>query len=335
MSEDEFIINLKQLLESDYFSRIIKEKEQISSEAKRKFITKAFNYLITTRDFTGFEKYIDRYYKENFPYKYLYHEKGLSTEEIKRLTHDNFIKNGFLFHITPSHNLESIHKDGLLTLNDKYQCDLYQKCLELEKIYQNIRTRNINKYPELLRTSSLIRIPGFSSLEERRFNTVYLSSNLDYITKTYGEFGEFSTFFVRDIFSNLNLREEIDYFSKEELKLKLINLLCNSNLKIKDKEIEKILDFYNLIAEDNKKNKDSYQSLLMIPTTKINNNSSMFKNLYQTNKLGVNIDFIIEYGKGEVENFGSIKPENIITITQEKDKTLSLSMNRQNKKTIE
>ena len=67
----EFYENLKQSLESDFFTELILSKGDINSDARRLFLVKSLYFLISTRDFDGFEEFLSHYYKDVFPYEYL------------------------------------------------------------------------------------------------------------------------------------------------------------------------------------------------------------------------------------------------------------------------
>lgn len=148
---------------------------------KKRIIIRSLNFLISTRDFDNFDYYLSNYYK-TFQTSYLM-KKGISINEVKSLMYDNYIKNSFLFHVTPSYNVDQILNDGLQTLNDKTGIDLYQESLKINRIFEDIHKRNNG----LLGIKSLINIPGEVELNEERFNSIYLSSNLEYILNTYGK----------------------------------------------------------------------------------------------------------------------------------------------------
>lgn len=334
MDEKEFIEKLKQLLESDIFPEIPHySRDNMKNGERQTLLTQSLNFLIATRDFDSFEQYMTsgyrRSYPHYFPYQYLQEQKGLTRKEIEQIIYENYIQNGFLFHVTPSYNLDSIFDNGLQSLNDKYKCDLYQKSLEVEGIYENIRRRNQGNFNNLFYPATLLRVPGFSKLPKERFNSVYLSSNLSYILNTYGHSSEFSNFFLNNLLESVNLSIlGSPVRSKEEWKKIIISVLDEDKIKIKDEEIEKLFNYYDLIAEDEERDFNSTQTLLMIPTRTIQSNTSVFRNLYQKNQLGLTTEHIVEYNDGEIETFGNIPPENIIALTEEKGKKLSLRMKK-------
>ncbi len=322
----EFYINLKQCLESELFREILLSKGDISCEGRRHFLVKCLYFLISTRDFENFNKFLNRYYRDMFPYEYLKEKENLSDEKVKELVYNNFIKNGFLFHVTPSSNVDEILNNGLQTLNDKYKCNLYKKSLELNDMYSQIRARNRN-LDELFKMPNLINIPGLEEYHKDRFNTVYLSSNLEYILKTYGESGELFNFFIRDLLWVFNRFDDVDVLTKEELKGKIIKIIKDSNAKIYDGEINQILDYIETIYE-NKKSEISTKSILLVPTNKINSNFTYFDSLYRNNSLNLNVETILDFSEGEVGSSQSIPADNIIAINTNEDKTLTLNIKK-------
>ena len=323
---EEFYKNLKKCLESDYFTDLLLYTGDINCDARRLFLVKALYFLISTRDFDNFNNYLNKWYKDIFPYQYLKEKTNLTDKEIKNMIYDNFIRNGFLFHVTPSNNVNDILSSGLKTLNDKYKCNLYKKSIELNLAYSQIRTRNANK-TELLKNTSLISTPGSRACREDRFKTVFLSSNLDYILKTYGESGELFNFFIRDLQLSLNNYDNVDSLTKDELKNKVIKMIKKSNIQILDEEIMQILDYMETIYED-KKDNDTTKSILLVPTNSIVNNSNEFKCLYKENSFNLPIEDILAHDHGEIRSVGSISPDKIIAITTNKDKSLSLKINK-------
>jgi len=319
MSNIEFIEGLQEIFYDDNFIKLLKQNYDINNSIRNNFIIKSLNYLISTRDFEGFNYYINHCSNDYFPYRYL-KQKELSEEEINKLLYDNYIKNGFLFHITPNYNVEEILEKGLQTLNDRCGFDVYQKSNELNKMYVIIKQRN----KDILSLNNLISVPGYNKLEQERFNSVYLSSNLGYVLKTYGKFSELSNLYVSNLFYAFGRQDNIENLEKKELRLKIIDLIKNSGAIIFEKEIDTILDFFDTTYKDKFYESNNEQAIILVPTNSINNNDKMFNALYKDNSLGLTIDRIIEINDGEVEYKGSIPSENIVAITQKENKVLTL-----------
>lgn len=322
----EFYEKLKQCLENGLFTESLLSSGDINSDSRRLFLVKSLYFLISTRDFDNFEKFLNSYYSDMFPYKYLKEKNNLSDEAVKNIIYDNFIRNGFLFHVTPSNNVDEILNNGLQTLNDKYKCDLYKKSLEVNETYSKIRTRN-SKLNKLFKMPNLINIPGTEEYHEDRFTTVYLSSNLAYILKTYGESGELFNFFIRDLLWNFNNFDGVDALTKDELKNKIVQIIKNSNAQIYDEEITQILDYIETIYEY-KKTELGTKSILLVPTSSITSNFTYFDPLYKKNSLNLDVETILDFSNGEIGSAESIRPSNIIAITTTKNKGLNLKIKR-------
>lgn len=322
----EFYEKLKQCLENEKFTKTLSSNGEVNSDSRRLFLVKSLYFLISTKDFENFDNFFNFYQRDIFPYEYLKETRNLSDEKVQSIIYDNFIKDGFLFHVTPSTNVDEILDNGLRTLNDKYKCDLYRKSLALNETYSKIRARN-SMLNQLFKMPSLINIPGLKEYHEDRFNTVYLSSNLDYILKTYGEFGELFSLFIRDLLWTFNNFDDVDTLTKVELKNKVIQIIKNSNAQIYDEEISQILDYIETIYED-KKNECSTKTILLVPTNTITSNFTYFDTLYKENSLNLPIESILDFHNGEIGSSESIHPNDIIAINTNRDKSLSLKRKR-------
>lgn len=169
-------------------------------------------FFIGTRDFNGISKFLNRYYRDVYPFEYLKEYTDLDEDTIGDIVYGNLLSDGFLFHITPQSNVENILANGLLTLNDKYSCDMYQRCNEVSETYSCIKDRNQGL--DILKMRQIVSIPGITGYEHDRFHNVFLSSSLDYALKTYGQNGELSTMFLRDIFWAFGIKQKLEGLSK-------------------------------------------------------------------------------------------------------------------------
>lgn len=317
MFDEIFIKKMNQSLQNADLVSMLIESEKSNSDYRRRLIVRIINYLISTRDFDGFNYYLNNYH-EIFPNSYL-RNKGLTKEESTDTIYENFIKNGFLFHITPSYNVDEIMKHGLKTLTDRCDTNIYQKSLEVNKVYNTIKRRNEG----LFSLTSLVSIPGYVELEEERFNSVYLSSNLDYILKTYGLSSELSNYFLRDLFYAFKGKEKYEKMTKQEIREEIISMMQSSKATIYEQEIDLILEYFNQIYHEKEGTRNTEQAILMIPNSIIKGDEK-FEFLYRNEKIKLPVETIIELDKGEVINHGSISPENILAITPNDDKTLRL-----------
>ena len=162
MTQREFYNNLKLVLESKEYKEMLdfySTRDELG-ERRRTFIVKTIYYLVASKDFSGVFKYLDRYYNQLFPYKHMRQEKGLSEVDVEDIIAKNVLVDGYLYHVTPSCNVNGILEDGLLTLNDKYGCDMYHKSNEVNDIYSRVKERN--KKEDIMKMRQLIRIPGIT-----------------------------------------------------------------------------------------------------------------------------------------------------------------------------
>ena len=310
-------INMKNILESKSIKKeLIDIEEQYGIEYVYDYIIKVINFLISTRNYNELIKYMD-FYKELFPKRYL-RTKGLNPKEIENTLYENYIINGFLYHITNKSNIEDILNNGLLTLKDKYGEEIFYDHEKINKIFNDIYERN-----RKISLKSIVNIPGSNSIEKERFNKVYLSSNLKYIISTYGN-PEIHYLFIRDLLWALNLFEiDIDKQEKEEIIKIIINKLNEYDIKEEEKNF--ILNFLNKYIKFDKVSKDD-KSIIMVPTNCINSTSTYFR-LYKSRKIEtINTEDLLELNYGEISNDGSIKSNNIMALTLNKDRSLSLKI---------
>lgn len=310
-------IKMKEVLES---TNIKKELEYISNNYDINhiydYIIKSLIFLITTKDYKELINYMN-YYSELFPKRYL-KSKGIDSNEIDSILYNNYIINGFLFHITSNKNVPDILSNGLLTLCDKYGNEIYYDYEKINKIFNNIYERN-----KSISLNSIVNIPGSTTIEKERFNKIYLSSNLKYIIETYGN-PEIHYLFIRDLLWALNLYNvEIDNLTKEEIIRIIKNKLNEYDIKEEEKNfIITFLDKYINFDKVSKNNK----SIIIVPTKNITSNDTLFR-LYKKRTIeSLTVEDLIELNSGEISNNGSIKPNEIIALTLNNDKSLSLKL---------
>ena len=320
MEKLEFYQRLKESIESDDFKEELICINERSYKHARLFLEKALYFLISTHDFNNFEYFINHRSSEKLPYRYLEEVKGLTKEEIKKELYKNFIRDGFLFHITRKSNVSQILNTGLLTLNDKYKCDVYQSCLDLDLVYQRIKERNKDNSNHIFTLPSLINVPGGYGFTKERFNTIYLSSDLGYILDTYGEVGEFSSLLVDDIFCAFTGYYEPLEDDKEKKISKIFDAILKNDIQITEEELFYILDFIKRFSEE-KKESSTEKSILMIDNNSLKNPSPVFEMLYRKNNLNLTVETIIQHNEGEIEHQGSIESQDIIALIPEDDNT--------------
>ncbi len=65
-------------------------------------------------------------------------EKGLTQTEADDLMFTNFIENGYLYHVTQTENLDSILEKGLVSLNKRFNENLYEECIKVNKCFNTL-----------------------------------------------------------------------------------------------------------------------------------------------------------------------------------------------------
>ena len=279
--------------------------------------------LVASKDFSGVFKYLDRYYNQLFPYKHMRQERGLSEVDVEDIIAKNVLVDGYLYHVTPSCNVNGILEDGLLTLNDKYGCDMYHKSNEVNDIYSRVKERN--KKEDIMKMRQLIRIPGITGYEKDRFNNVFLTSSLDYALKTYGENGELSKFFIRDILWAFGVNVDFVGLSKTEIKNLLLDSILKNKIDIYITELNILLAFIDCIYEECKAVESNEKAIVMVPVKDIVSNSSVFKEIFnEEGYLSWPLEVVLDYNDGEIQNVGSIEPDKLIVVDTNKDGSFSL-----------
>ena len=325
MTQRDFYNNLKIVLESKEYKEMLdfySTKDELG-ERRRTFIVKTIYYLVASKDFSGVFKYLDRYYNQLFPYKHMRQEKGLSEVDVEDIIAKNVLVDGYLYHVTPSCNVNGILEDGLLTLNDKYGCDMYHKSNEVNDIYSRVKERN--KKEDIMKMRQLIRIPGITGYEKDRFNNVFLTSSLDYALKTYGENGELSKFFIRDILWAFGVNVDFVGLSKTEIKNLLLDSIIKNKIDIYITELNILLAFIDCIYEECKKIETNEKAIVMVPVKDIVSNSSVFKEIFnEEGYLSWPLEVVLDYNEGEIQNVGSIEPDKLIVVDTNKDGSFSL-----------
>lgn len=311
MVEREYYLKMKHALECEMFKEELYSRK--SEEARRLYIVKYLYFLIGTKDFDGFSKYLSRYYKDVYPFEYLSDYSKLSDEEVEETVYRNMLIDGFLFHVTPQSNVANILDNGLLTLNDKYGCDMFQKSDDVNESYKRVKERNQGL--DILKMRQIVSIPGITGYEHDRFNNVFLSSNLEYALKTYGENGELSSMFLRDILWAFGIKETIFGLKLEDIKSLVIKSVKDRGIQIYDHELDKIFSFLDLIYEEKVTTDDSKKAIVMVPTKDIVNSTRHFNEFFRGDDyMAWPLSMIHEFHSGEVQNEGSISPDNLMIL---------------------
>lgn len=321
MVERDFYLKMKCALESEMFREELYSRN--SEEARRFFLVKYLYFLIGTKDFDNFTKYLSRYYKDVYPFEYLGVNTSMNDYEIEETVYRNMLIDGFLFHVTPQSNVNNILQNGLLTLNDKYGCDMFLKSDEVNETYVSVKERNQGL--DILKMRQIVSIPGITGYEHDRFNNVFLSSNLEYALKTYGENGELSSMFLRDILWAFGIKKDVYGIKLEEIKSLVIKSVKDNGVHIYEPELERIFSFLDLIYEEKVTTDDSRKAIVMVPTKDIVNSTRHFNEFFRGDDyMAWPLSMIHEFHSGEVQNEGSISPDNLMVLDLNEDNSFVL-----------
>lgn len=244
-------------------------------------------------------------------FKYYAKKYDIFGNETNRILYEKFFHQGYLYHITKPENIESILDKGILSLNRKYDQNVYRDCVEINRIW-----REFSKGKNTINTF-LIDIPQYSRLYSKRFYSTYMTTNLIDSLKYYGRRSELIETFVNNFFKELDLYETFD---KETLKEYIIEALYN-NFGLDHPEDSQFVSFYEKYYEPPKKGYNVLQTenkaIIMLPRHKIQKNKvngGLYKKLV-SNKT----DFWKNYLNCiDLEYHGNISKEGLIAIEIER-----------------
>ncbi len=240
-----------------------------------KNLSHAINFLVATRDFNDLENYqMNKRGMEFLPYEYLLDVKRKPLEEVYYSIRKNFIQNGYLYHITSIHNIDSILKNGILSLNSRFGNNLYEEAQGINALWNNISIRNNLKHDR-----PLIDIPDYEEIYKERFSSTYLSLDSLYAMLEYGKSGELMEYFVSDLLSVLGDSAQLNDKSKNNLRNRILILLIGQGYSIEQKEIDAILGFFDKYYQEYDIRE---KSIIMVPIKNvIGCNHNDYKNLLQ------------------------------------------------------
>ncbi len=253
---------LKELLDSYPYSLSIKKLMRILSFF---LYTKKKEYI---NDFIATDEDLETYLIRNRLY---------SKQQFFNIFKQEFINNGYFFHITNAKNTELILNQGILSLNDSFKRDVYTDCVELNQCWRNIKSKNADK----MMASKLIEIPSKTRIYKKRFTSTYLATYIDLDLLRYYQDG---MELFRDFIDHLCIgglspsccktkEEGVSYLTKKLLE----------KYTISDKELEMILSFYRHYYQ--KSNPKNNSTIFMVPKKSISDlkmNSKKYQELLKT-----------------------------------------------------
>lgn len=234
-------------------------------------------------------------------------------EREKTFTHDSskyfiifyFFQKGYLYHVTNTRNVDSILEQGLITLNKKFDQNLFIQVEEVNQCWKAIAKRN-KIYKGY---NTLIEIPGYKEVMNTRFESVYLSNDLTSALGLYGDESEIYKDFLQKLINTFDLSKDI-YLPQEALQ-QVITSKAHNLYKIEVKEWDCIIQFFNSLYESFEE--ENRQSIILVPIQNINNQymySSQYDNLRKEP-----YDFSFRYTMcSDIEYRKNISKEGLIAI---------------------
>ncbi len=311
----------KQILESDIVAKKINEVEK---ENRPTVIASLLNYLSLVKDYENIQCYINDFLVDDhkevhlLPIDFLEEKKGLSPNEIDNLLYTTLMNDGYLYHVTKSENLDSILEQGLVSLNKRFNENVYEECIKVNETFKTILKKN-NKI-----LMDLINIPGHRDLYKTRFKSVYLGTNLAAILNTYGSNMELFLTFLYRLGNLCCLNQEDWHLSREKIREKLIKGM--QRYQYDQKELDIILSFYDKHYEQIRlDNKLDEKAIIIVPNKNIQDKSrhSMLCSYNNLKKDKINFRYNYQYCN-DIEYPYDIKPDDLIAITIEKDNSLKV-----------
>lgn len=141
-------------------SRIMHKVEDIV------FFSNLIVFLNLTKEFDEIEKNKDSKFINSRSLASLYNDfrkiYGFCGDKIDTKLFCNFNNFGYVYHITKTEHVDSILRNGILTLNKWFNQDVYADCCELNRCWRNITRKN-----EQIKGKRLIEIPNKSRLYKK------------------------------------------------------------------------------------------------------------------------------------------------------------------------
>ena len=307
---------------------------QIEDDWYKGILATSINFLVSTKKYNDLGNYLKSDNSNFLPFAYLKDKYNMNNEEVFAFIYDNFIRNGYLYHVTKSTNVDSILESGILSLNDKFNTNLYVESLKVNECFENFIKRNYDAMP--LRSNlnePLIKVPNCREklgINNSRFSSIYVTLNISNALSLYGDNGELMELFVVDLlkrFCKFHTNSEFKRLNKDKIRSEIVSAFQDKKYDIEDKELDTILSFYDKYYDDRK----GTESLIMIPINNVLDydiegkvfTSSIMKVLEgRVTDPEVSLDFM-NYclGRNDIEINSQIKKEGLIAISYDKRKS--------------
>lgn len=280
-------------------------------------------FLTLTKDFNSFEIFKNR---NTNVWSFLLRNYNFEKSKLNYELYKQFIQDGYLFHITKEANKKIILEKGILTLHERFGNEMYRDCCELNHYWRNMAKKMHNV------SSCIIIIPNKDRIYKKRFESVYLTTDIDTGIEYYGNGMELFNIFIDSLMENIKLPygnkyEERDVFRKE------IVMQLNTFDKITEVEKQVILNFYDKYYEKMSRGILENKTIIMVPQKKIIQQNScsedyqqLIKNPYHFYDYYINCNDI-EY-KGNISNEGLIA----ITLNETNQSKIKIKVEKANNK---
>jgi len=290
--------DLQELFNSNSINNLILNKNQ---KNKYYIIKQTLYFYIITHNYKDFGTYIDAR-------EYLEKEKKYNEEEIEQVYLENFIRNGYLFHVTSSKNEQSILENGLLTPNNRNINN--KNANELQEYSEYLNEKYNHYFPKVIPNEYF-----FDNQQSFRYDSIFFGFDLEYLLKTYGSSSELSRFIKETLEAKFNLN--FKGLNKEDITSLLENKLQSDSI-LQGNEIQKALDLLDpFIEEDNQ-----FKDIILFPYSKLVTTNPTIINLKNNDKMYILERLILNSILGnsltrEFSHNENISPDDLIVINTE------------------
>lgn len=300
----------KEIMESN----LVRKKLLTYEESyKNQLLASLINFLLLTKDYDCAEEYLQKINTFTevplLPTWFLTEIKKLNNKEANDLMYHFFMNDGYLYHVTKKSHLDDVFQHGLVSLNKKFNENMYKQCLRINRSFRDIH---------------LIDIPGYNQLYKKRFHSIYLSTNLAHALSVYGCSSEIFTLFLDNLLYILNIDESYKYLSKLELRNKIVSQL--TQLSTEEKVLSNLINFYDQFYEPIDKNRIYNKMIVMVPRNHIRDTTcnDMISHTYNRLKKD-KINFVYHYRNCcDIQSPYSIAPKTLIGITIDENSCLKV-----------
>lgn len=299
------IQQLKEVIESNSISNLLSSHVV----CKEKTLTYILNFLTFTKEYSALSNLKKEWEPEELlPIYAIAEQECCNVLDATAICYKRFLKDGYFYHVTSTENLDSILEKGIVSLNRRFQGNLYTDCLEINRCWKEIIRKQ-----ESTSLEDLIYIPNFDTLYQERFDSIYFGANLNELLTCYGHNSELVHNFVEKLLERCFCYVPLSRFTKQELREFLIENL-NYNFDIEDNEMDCLMRFYDQYYKEENATRYGLENktILMIPQNKVQDcTDESYISLMQNPD-----DFITNYLTSyDIEYKGDLSPKGLVAIS--------------------